>query len=426
MRQFIDFRPGYQPRIRYTREGFDASDYSLGNEVVTFDSEWPEILTVHDGSWSAGFTLQTNNGTIRDRYRNLSSALPFAPLAMAWRRAASGVVSWYAQISGNNWGLLGSDAGGPAYRAVPCYTDTDRITVRDLNAYSGTDYAYLVLANTRMAYDTREDTLGSMPRIWCGNHPTHGMGLFVARRGANVMTCPAYDLRINTTRPSLQIAASGNYTATQRVVNKSGTTQYWGMCDYVDLAEPCPDRPPVLVSYYTSGLRPDDTSFSRVLWLSDTRFIIYIGEWQNRDSAISANVRWWVPRYRPGYVAVDTVSVMRVRGSADGLEITEADVDVRDATAAQRLFDSNRCMLHIYHRASSNGVGAGALPYSSKATGPPLVIVDHYFAGGNVMAIGQGGIAGGAAVYTTGAGSVGYTNSPGAFRANVIDFSKYI
>ncbi len=425
MRQFIDFRDGYPPRIRYTREGYDASDLSLGNEAVTFDSEWPEILTVYDGAWSAGFTLQANNGTIRDRYRNLPAALPYAPLAMSWRRAASGVVSWYAQISGNNWGLLGSDAGGPAYRAVPCYTDTGRITVRDANAYSGTDYAYLVLANTRLAYDTREDSPGAVQRILCGNHPTRGAGLFVARRGADVLTCPDYDLRINTTRPSLQIAESGNYTAIQKVVNKSGTTQYWGMCDYVDLGEPCPDRPPVLVSYYTSGLRPDDTSYCRVLWLSDTRFIIYIGEWQNRDSAISANVRWWVPRLRPGYMAVDTVSVMRVLGSANGLDISEADVDVRTALASQKLFDSNRSMLHIYHRAAPNGVGTGAASYTSKASGPPLVIVDHWFAGGNVMAIGQGGIAGGAAVYTLGAGSIGWSGSPGAFRANVIDFSQY-
>lgn len=429
IRQYIDFRLGQIPRIRYTREGYDAWDMSLGNEAVTFDSAWPEILAVHDGSWSSSFVLTGSAGTeaqVRDRYRDFAG-LPFSPVAVAWRRQANGIVTWYEQVSGNVWSIIATENGGPAYRGVPCATSASRLTIRDRGDYAGTDYAYMVFASPRGGTADSREILGSgLKQIHCGWHPTRGMGLFVARNGADVMTCPDHDLRINTGKPILQIAAAGNYTAQQRVVNKVGTTQYWGMCNYVDLADSMPDRPPVLVSYYTTGLRPDDRSFTRVVWLSDTRFVIYIGDWQNRDSAVSANIRWWIPRFKAGALGVDTPGLLRVFGSSSGLEISEPGVDNRFATPAQRLFDSNRSMVHIYHRATSSGVGAGAVTYSSKATGPPLAIIDHYMAGGNVMSVGQGGISGGSAIYTTGTGSLGYTNSPGGFSVSIIDFSKYI
>lgn len=418
--QVIDWRDtgGFIPRVRYAVGNNDAFDYTLGNEKISFDSEWPEIISVHSGSYNATFSQDSSAGNFKIMSTTFSE-LPYSPLAVAWRRNPTANFPIYINSGGDNWNALTSHVVSPAYRSVPCATTGAKLTIQDQSSYAGSNYAYLVLANS-LVYDAREDNAAVVQRILCGNHPTRGIGFYVSRKGANVLTCPDYDLKINSNKMSFQIEASGSLTASQTVVDKVSNINIWGFLEKVTLGKAYPTRPPIFISWYTLGLRPGADTFAQVGWLNDSEIVIRIYGNSVRDNALAANIRYWIPSYQPDYSGADTASVCRIIGTSSGMRISKHDVDAVTAPSDSLLFNSDRSMVHIFARLSSNGIGAGTLSYSSKATGPPLIIISSYFNGRSQQSVNQA-----PGIFVLNNSNIGWSGSPSTFTAAVIDFSKY-
>ena len=345
---------GGTTRVRLAKPGFDASNPNLSNEQLVYDSGWSEILSVHQMSWNAGARLaslkrETSDGFYCWCVRINFPALPWAPLAMAWRyRAATG--GW-----DNTGCFVGQD-----YIDIPCSTNAN-YTV-----------AYVVLNKPLMGADSRESDNGGVHQSLLGNHPSRGSGLWISRRGADVLTCGDNDLTLSTLRPALQVAESGvvagGYNSLTRSISVTcGTaTSFSG------------NRPLPLVRGASDSIGGPMISadISYLNWNNDNSFNAFLGMPFGVGSS-SQDILWTILDYDSDYSpGGDSAPTPRVLVNSNGLFISKKNVDVRTAGPSDYLLRTDRSVLHVAQRGSFTTSGAaqsGTFPLSTVTARNPLV-----------------------------------------------------
>ncbi len=339
------------PRLRVSKPGFDVTDPALGGEQLVFDSARPEILSVLAASWQLSGTVSVETWsadgvTYTRRYRTVTFAtLPWEPICIGWARQIN--------ISGQ-----------VTYTQTPSCSYTDRCTFT-VGSSSGVDTAYIIFANPLTAADSREADNGGSYNLLAGIHPLRGAGLFVARRGADVLSCPDHDLRLTIERPSFQIAEAG------AVWRASGAVT-------VNLSGSYPDFPPVIIlASEDRGSAPSVSAGPTVAWVDASTIEITI------TSANAQAIQYIIPAYDPAYVhGPDTISTPRVlMDETVGLAISQRNVDVRFASESQLLFRATRPMLNVAERKAVNNAGAAAISKTALTTnpvGPPIAFFGAY------------------------------------------------
>ncbi len=339
------------PRLRVSKPGFDVTDPTLGGEQLVFDSARPEILSVLAASWqlSGTVSVETWSGdgvTFTRRYRTVTFAtLPWEPICIGWARQIN--------ISGQ-----------VTYTQTPSCSYTDRCTFT-VGSSSGVDTAYIIFANPLAQADSREADNGGSYNLLAGIHPSRGAGLFVARRGADVLSCPDRDLRLTIERPSFQIAEAG------AVWRASGAVT-------VNLAGSYPDFPPVIIlASEDRGSAPSVSAGPTVAWVDASTIQITI------TSSNAQAIQYIIPAYDPAYVhGPDTISTPRVlMDQTVGLAISQRNVDVRFASESQLLFRATRPMLNVAERKAVNNAGTAVISKTAldtKTVGPPIAFFGAY------------------------------------------------
>ncbi|MCL8385917.1 hypothetical protein EJ105_27575, partial [Xanthobacter aminoxidans] len=321
------------PRLRVSKPGFDVTDPTLGGEQLVFDSARPEILSVLAANWqlsgSVSVETWTADGgvTYTRRYRTVTFAtLPWEPICIGWAR----------QINGS---------GQVTYTQTPSASYVDHCTFT-VGASSGVDTAYIIFANPLTQADSREADNGGSYNLLAGIHPARGAGLFVPRRGADVLSCPDRDLRLTIERPSFQIAEAG---AVWRPASATMT---------VNLRGSYPDFPPVIImASEDRGSAPSVAAGPTVAWVNASTIQITI------TSTNAQALQYIIPAYDPAYVhGPDSASTPRVlMDDTVGLAISQRNVDVRFASDSQLLFRATRPMLNVAERKAVNNAGVAVI-----------------------------------------------------------------
>jgi len=342
---------GGEGRLRVSRPGFDVTDPTLGNEQLAFDSAWPEIMSVLAASWQLSGSVSSeawsaDGVTYTRKYRTVTFAtLPWEPICIGWARGVD-------------------TSGYVAYTQTPScsYTDHCTFTVGSSTA----DSAYIIFANPLTQADSREADNGGSYNLLAGVHPTRGPGLFVPRRGADVLSCADRDLRLTIERPPFQIAEAG---AVWRTASANVT---------VNLRGSYPDYPPVIImASEDRGSAPSVSEGPTVRWVNASTIQIEI------SSPNAQAIQYIIPAYDPAYVhGADAASTPRVLvDQTVGLAISKRNVDVRVASDSNLLFRATRSALHVPERKAVNNAGVAAISKTALATnpvGPPIAFFGAY------------------------------------------------
>lgn len=353
------------PRLRVAKPGHDVTDPDLGNEQLAFDSAWPEVLSVLDASWllSGSSTTESwsaDGTTYTRRYRTVTfDELPWEPMCIGWMRQ---VISDQVQ-----------------YVQTPCCSYTDHCTFTIPTAPD--DTAYIIFANPLAALDSREADNGGSYNLLVGNHPTRGPGLFVPRRGADVLTCPDKDLRLTIERPPFQIAEAGAVWGQRVDTTPSGPVRTWYIEETIALQGAYPDFPPViLLAGEDRNGAPQNGGGPTITWIDESTIYVSIA------TSVSQAVQYIIPAYDPAYVhGPDEAATPRVLlDETVGLAVSRKDVDVTVAADADLLFRATRPMLHVAERHAVDNAGSaasGAVALATTAVGPPIGIFGAYHRG---------------------------------------------
>lgn len=349
-----------EARLRVARPGFDVTDPALGNEQLAFDSSWPEILSVLAASWQVTGTTSAEtfsaDGVIYTRsYRTVSFAtLPWEPICIGWSRSTA--------------------TGFVEYRQTPSASYTDHCT---FTVPSTQDTAYIIFANPLAQADSREADNGGSYTLLAGVHPTRGPGLFVPRRGADVLTCPDMDLRLTIERPPFQVAEAGAVWGTPVNATPGGPSATWAILVTIPLRGSYPDTPPVIVLAGEDRNGAPSIDGPTVRWVDASTIQVRV------RTATAQAIQYFIPAYDPAYVhGPDAAAMPRVLMDADrGLAVSKRNVNVLVAPDDDLLFRATRPVLHVAERYAFSNAGvaaAGAQVLASKAVGPAIGIFGAY------------------------------------------------
>jgi len=355
-------------RIRLAKPGFDVTDPALRDEDLVYDSAWPEILNIHAVNWSTNGGSWITYGSTSGNYnyaKNFSfPALSFVPMGLAWD-VASNIGSTDAQKTYKT-----------RYLPKPCimYTNSISVMTSANNTSAPISCCYMVFNKPLLYADPAEADNGGANSMLLGNHPTRGSGLWISRRGADVMTCGDADLTLSTLKQNLQVREYGSFLGTYET---SGAYIGW-IRGTLKLSQSYPNHPPVLFRGAENGVgAPNNNTFgqSEWGWISDTEiyYILY-------GALGSQNIYWAILDYDDTYVpGPDSASTPRVLGNADvGLWISKKNVNVTTASEGDLLLRTDRSVLSVKQRINytntSSGVNIGGIATNTNLTAPPLTI----------------------------------------------------
>lgn len=350
-------------RVRFSKAGYDVTA-DLNNEQLVFDSAWPEILNVHAMSLNTGSLTpgQVVSGVFAKWRVSIGfPALPWPPLALAWAFK-------------DNWIMQDAPSGtryARVYWPAPVTITQNVINITSPSYASGAyNFAYYIFNKPLYQADPREIDNGGTNGIVLGNHPLRGRGLWVSRKGADVLTCGDDDMTLSTTRPVMQVRESG-WVGTGGtdiggwITGAFNTTQWHG------------DLPPIIIRGTNSAWGDP------VVWRQSlVRYAEYA--WVNgntvrfRMKGGAADVlRWTILDYDAGYGAGgDASPTRRVMADANGLRISKRNVDVTTADEGSLLLRTDRSVMHVSHRQQwanpLGGAGGGSIPLNTNTAGPPL------------------------------------------------------
>lgn len=352
---------GGTARVRVAKPGQDASSPSLSNEQLVYDSAWSEILSVHQMSWDTGSILSNVYRSTSDGFncycRRIDfPALPWPPLVAAWRRRGD----------------------GSGWDATACFVANSFIDIpHSSNAHVAYNYAYIIFNKPLLNADPREADNGGVHQALLGNHPSRGSGLWVSRRGADVMTCGDDDLTLSTLRPALQVAESGVVAGGYNALTRSISVT----CGTVNGFSGTRPRPLVRGTNDSIGgpMISADTSWTN--WNNDNSFNAFLGMPTGVGSGDQA-INWTILSYDNGYSpGGDSGPTPRVLVNSDGLFISKKNIDVRTAGANDYLLRTDRSVLHIAQRGSytvpNAAAQSGTFALSTASARNPLVFFGY-------------------------------------------------
>jgi len=355
-------------RIRLAKPGYDVTDPALRDEDLVYDSAWPEILNIHSVNWSTGggsWVLYGSTGANYNYAKNFSfSSLPFVPMGLAWE------VQYNVASNDMTRTYL------TKYQPKPCIMFNNSISVMTYAANTSTPVTccYMVFNKPLLYADPAEADNGGANSMLLGNHPTRGSGLWISRRGADVMTCGDADLTLSTLKQNLQVREYGSFFGTYET---SGPYLGW-IRGTLTLSQSYPNRPPILFRGQNNGVgAPSNAQIgqSEWGWISDNQiyYILY-------GALGSQNIYWAILDYDDTYSpGADSSPTARVLANADvGLWISKKNVNVTTASEGDLLLRTDRSVLSVKQRINytnpSGSVNIGGISTETNLSAPPLTI----------------------------------------------------
>ncbi|WP_156029589.1 hypothetical protein [Ancylobacter sp. FA202] len=359
MRRYLMGNVDGTARVRSSRPGYDAEDLTLDPRFVSFDSSWRSALRWYAGGIAPGNTLSgsviTQNwigsfgsGTYLHKIIDIPGIARSSHTAIVLALHTSGL--WYQ---------------------CAAMIETDRLRVCPYMANIGTagvlnqfTYYYWVFSVGSTEFDPTEDNLSNS--MLFGNHPTRGAGLFISRRGTDVLTATDDDLVLSTQKNYFQFYETGTAT---RGVQFSANNQLIN----ITLAGSYPDRPPIVAWRSNTGT----VSPVYAAWVNDNTISIRLAF----TTTTAVTYRWGLIACDPTYSGgVGTIRKRRLHMSDDfGIGVTKKNVGFDEAGQSDWIFRSDRMPLQFrdYSTIYPNTFSPGLYDYpvdAQASAGTPFTI----------------------------------------------------
>ena len=340
-------------RVRASRPGHDVTNSGLDPRFVAFDSSWRSALRWYAGgaitgsSLAGGVTTQNwilsfGNGTYTYKRIDVPGISSSTHTAIVLAKSNSSE-AWYQCAA---WIV------NDQLRVCPYLANIG--TAGALNQYT---YYYWVFSVNPDTFDPVEDNLSNS--MLFGVHPTRGAGIFVSRRGTDVLTAGDDDLVLSTQKNYFQFYETGTIS---RGVQSSANNQELT----VNLSTAYPDFPPIIAWRSNGGALG---SYSPVVatWINSTTFRIRL----SFTTTTAVVYRWGLIACDPTYSGgVGTIKKPRVIADASfGFGVTKKDIGYNEATQTDWLFRSDRLPLYFrdYSAITPNTFAPGLYNYPSDA-----------------------------------------------------------
>jgi len=377
-RRFQMGRLGGVARIRASRPGHDVFDLSLDPRFVAFDSDWRNALRWHAGGKAAGSALTTGiysrswlpaggTGIFTHKVINVPGISPGTHTAIVLARySGTGTFN-------NRWYQCGALIENNVLRVCPYLANT-AASANLLNSY---EYYYWVFAVKPDAPDPAEADLANS--ILFGDHPTRGAGIFVSRRGTDVLTAADSDLVLSTQKNYFQFHETGT-------ANKAAVITADEQLIQVTLSGSYPSRPPIVVWRSNSNV----ISPAIANWVNDNTIALRLGI----ITTGTVTYRWGIIATDPTYPGGTGVRKRRVvRHPTFGFGVTKKGIGVDEAGQDDWIFRSDRLSLQFRNYSTiypnTFAVGLYSYPADAQATsGTPFTMFQLNIGGSAFVGIG--------------------------------------
>ncbi len=370
---------GGYPRVRTVRPGYDVTDMGLDPRFVSLDTQWRNVLRlVAKGSGPASaYTTSNlakvwitgdNIGNYYHKVINVAGIAPGTHTAIVLARntdppPVANAGAWMKCDVVIEPGLLRASPPGTAFDSATAHLYPSRF-----------DYVWYVFRVGTEGDDPVE--AAQFNSIAMGNHPSRGPGIFISRRGTNVLTAGDDDLVLSTQGDCFQVSEVGF------LGSSAGGT--------VTLSRSYPHRPPILVFSPSHGSTVEGRPTARQVWaswVSDNQ--ISLG-----TSATACPFRWAIISTDPAYVpGVGSILVNRCVGHPSiGFGVTKKNIDFFVAGENDWIFRSDRMLFQFrsYHAINPGAAGSGWYNYPTPATsGVPFVFFQISLAGSTFVNCGE-------------------------------------
>lgn len=339
------------PRVRSSRPGHNVEDPDLDPRFVAFDSSWRSALRWFAGGIAAGSSLSGSiitrnwlllggNGTYFHKVISVPgiSASTHTALVLA-KRDSTG-----------SWNQCAAMIDTDVLRVAP-YMANPGSTPGVLNQFT---YYYWVFSVNPEGFDPVEDNLSNS--MLFGDHPTRGAGLFISRRGTDVLTCTDDDLVLSTQKNYFQFHETGSATRGVQAVANSQRLQ-------ITLSKAYPDFPPIVAWRSNTGT----VSPVYAEWVNSTTIAIQLVF----TTLTAVNYRYGIVATDPTYAGgVGSVRKRRLLMSDDfGIGVTKKNIGFDEAGVNDWIFRSDRMPLQFrdYSTIYPNTFAPGLYSYPANA-----------------------------------------------------------
>lgn len=347
-------------RVRTSRPGHDATDVGLDPRFVAFDSSWRSALRWYAGGIVAGsaltggiynrtwLSLGTTTGIYQHKVLNVPGISKGTHTAI--------VLAKYNV--NDNWYQCAAMIEDDVLRISPYMANPGSVP-GILNQFT---YYYWVFSVNPETFDPTEDNLSNS--MLFGNHPSRGPGLFISRRGTDILTCPDDDLVLSTQKNYFQFYQTGTATrGAQLVATDQEVT--------INLGASYPDRPPIVAWRSNTGT----ISPVYAVWVNDSSIRIRLAF----TTLTAVTYHWGLIATDPTYAGgVGTIKKPRLLMSQDfGIGITKKNIGWNEAGATDWIFRSDRMPLQFrdYSTIMPNTFAPGLYSYpagTESSSGPPF------------------------------------------------------
>lgn len=433
-----------QSRIRLSRPTFDVKDTSLTNEQLVFDSSWNNTMAVHHYANAISVPAQRMTlpgGTTWVYEYILPEPLDYVPTVIGWLHTTyedwinvSAGISITRNVLIQQTLVVHNDRiriwGGPYGAAAKLKPET---------------YTFIVF-KLPVVDDLSTENQTGVNRILLGNHSTHGSGLFISRKGVNVLTASKKDLILSSLSSIFQIDEAGRINATIGVVPEN--TSAFRLRATIVFSEAKPHRPPVMLSLDNYGTQLNQMRSSISYWWNadSTQITVNIGNWDTgTNPSPPFTLNWWLPKFDPDYIdGNSTTSTNRILISAySGIKISKKNINVLTAGTNDLLLDTSKSMLCINNRGSIGWSGSqvNTIDISNNSSFSPLVVFNatetSVWGNGVISSVGYitpimtlPGTNHTRAAYVSGKNTIRHASANAttllALKYNVISFSNYL
>lgn len=359
MRRYLMGNVGGVPRVRSSRPGYDAEDLSLDPRFVSFDSSWKSALRWYTGGIVPGSSLTgaviTRNwigsfgsGTYLHKIINIPGITRNSHTAIVLALSTSGL--WYQCAA-----MIETDR----LRVCP-YMANIGVT----GALNGFTYYYWVFSVNSEFFDPVEDSASNS--MLFGNHPTRGAGLFISRRGTDVLTCADDDLVLSTQKNYFQFHETGTASRGAQFVANNQLIE-------IPLSKSYPDFPPIVAWRSNTGT----VSPVYAQWINSSTIAIRLSFTTTTAVKYSYGIIACDPTYSGGAGAIKKPRVFA--SDEFGFGVTKKNIGFDEAGESDWIFRSDRMPLQFRNYAViyPNTFAPGLYDYPADAhasSGSPFTI----------------------------------------------------
>lgn len=357
-------------RLRASRPGHDVTDLSLDPRFVSFDTDWRNALRWYAGGSAAGSSLTTSSQSgslVGSSWIYWHKQIPVPGISPTTHTA---IVLVRENASPNNWQIPAVKIENNLLRVCPYPVNVGVGGSPGLGAYT---YYWWVFSVNPTGADPTESGLSNSFAF--GNHPTRGAGLFISRRGKDVLDCLDSDLVLSTQSNCFQFHETG--TVTKGAVFTADIQQI-----DVTLSKAYPDFPPILA--WRSNA-PNGNSVVNARWVNSTTIRLSLALVVTTGACV---YRWGIIATDPSYEGgVGTIRKPRYVFTPDfGFGVTKKNIGYDEAGENDWIFRSDRLPMQFrdYGLINFGAFGAGLYSYPASAVasqGSPFTLFQVPIAG---------------------------------------------